>query len=276
METYHRHQVPGPDFPVWNQFRKADGKPLYPQRPMLAGQDVQSGGATMSGRFNGKMIVMQALMNEAAYPCGADWYRTRVKAALGSEVDDRYRLWFVDNSLHTPQGISPNDPRPVATTRVIDYQGVLQQALRDLSAWVEKRVAPPASTNYTVADGQVLLPPTAAARKGVQPTVDMKANGGARADVKVGDTVEFTATIDAPPSAGPVVKAEWDCEGAGAYPVFSPLAPSTSATVSATYAFTTPGTYFPALRATVQRDGDAERTAYARVQNLGRVRVVVT
>lgn len=36
-QTYHRHQVPGPDFKVWDQFRGLDGKPLYPQRPMLLG-----------------------------------------------------------------------------------------------------------------------------------------------------------------------------------------------------------------------------------------------
>lgn len=26
-QTYHRHQVPGPDFAVWDQFRKPDGHP---------------------------------------------------------------------------------------------------------------------------------------------------------------------------------------------------------------------------------------------------------
>ncbi|HEY7269028.1 MAG TPA: hypothetical protein VH951_04300 [Dehalococcoidia bacterium] len=275
-QTYHRHQIPAAEYYAWDQFRGADAAPIYPQRPLLPGQDVQSGGATMSGSFNGKMIVMQALMDEAAYPWSADWYRIRVKAALGSEFDDRYRLWFVDNTLHTPQGVSRADPRPVATTRVINYQGVLQQALRDLTAWVEKKVPPPASTNYRIVDGQVLLPPSAAERKGVQPTVEVKANGGGRSDVKVGDTVEFSVAIDAPPRAGPVVKAEWDFEGDGAYPIVSALTPGESAKASASYAFTAPGTYFPAVRATVQRDGDADKTAYARVQNLGRVRVVVT
>jgi hypothetical protein len=44
--------------------------------------------------------------------------------------------------------------------------------------------------------------------------------------------------------------------------------------VSFTRVFTKPGTYFPALRGISQREGDA-RTPYARLQNLGRVRVVV-
>ncbi|HZC15516.1 MAG TPA: hypothetical protein VE309_02030 [Caulobacteraceae bacterium] len=275
-QTYHRHQIPAAEYPAWDQYKGPDGKPLYPQRPLLAGQEVQSGGATQSGRFNGKMIVMQALMDEAAYPWSADWYRARVKAALGSEFDDRYRLWFVDHTLHTPQSASPADPRPVATTRVISYQGVLQQALRDVAAWAEKGVAPPQSTEYAVVEAQVLPPANAATRKGVQPTVAVTANGAARADVKVGEIVAFAAMVEAPPGAGPVVRAEWDFEGAGQYPVTASFTPGARVTASATFAFQAPGTYFPALRATVQRDGDTDRTAFARVQNLGRVRVVVS
>ena len=42
----------------------------------------------------------------------------------------------------------------------------------------------------------------------------------------------------------------------------------------AEHVFDTPGTYFPALRGVSQRHGDRD-TPYARVQNLGRVRVVV-
>jgi hypothetical protein len=275
-QTYHRHQIQDPEFYAWDQYKGPDGQALYPQRPLLPGREVQSGGATQSGRFHGKVIVMQALMDEAAYPWGADWYRARVKAELGAELDDRYRLWFVDHTLHTTQSASPADPRPVATTRVISYQGVLQQALRDLAAWVEKGVPPPDSCGYSVEDAQVRLPARAAARKGVQPTVELTANGAARAEVKVGEAVAFEAMIEAPPGAGPVVRAEWDFEGAGQYPLTSDITQSPSVTTSAIYAFEAPGTYFPALRATVQRDGETEKTAYARVQNLGRVRIVVS
>jgi len=273
-QTYHRHQIPAPEYYVWNQYKGPDGKPLYPQRPLLPGQEVQSGGATQSGRFNGKVIVMQALWDEAAYPWSADWYRTRVKAALGSQFEDRYRLWYVDNTMHTTQNASPNDPRPVATTRVISYQGVLQQALRDLAAWVEKGVAPSESTTYTVVDGQVIVPPAAGSRKGVQPVVSVQANGCPRADVKVGQAVEFSAVAEAPPNAGVIVKAEWDFEGAGEYPVVSEITPHSRVALTGKHAFSKPGTYFPALRITSSRQGDA-RSPYAQVQNLGRVRVVV-
>jgi hypothetical protein len=45
-------------------------------------------------------------------------------------------------------------------------------------------------------------------------------------------------------------------------------------TLKTTYAFSKPGTYFPTLRAVSKRQGDG-KTPFARIQNLGRVRVVV-
>ncbi len=274
-QTYHRHQIPASEYYVWDQYKGVDGRPLYPQRRLLPGQEVQSGGATQSGRFHGKLIVMQALWDEAAYPWSADWYRTRVQAALGPQFEDCYRLYYVDNTMHTTQNAGPNDPRPVVTTRVISYQGVLQQALRDLAAWVEKGVAPPESTAYQVVDGQVIVPSTAGERKGVQPVVSVQADGGARADVRVGQAVEFSAITEAPLKAGVIVKAEWDFEGTGEYPVASEIKPQSRVALTTKYAFSKPGTYFPALRVTSNRQGDAG-SPYAQVQNLGRVRVVVT
>ncbi|MFI4974341.1 MAG: hypothetical protein ACHP84_07385 [Caulobacterales bacterium] len=279
-QTYHRHQIPpSSDFPIWEQF-KAAGRPIYPQRPFLMGPRYALGGTgtLQTGRFAGKMIVVEALLDEAAYPWQADWYRTQVQKALGARLDDQFRLWFVDKAMHTGPFASRSEPRPARTTRVVPYVGVLQQALRDVSAWVEKGLAPPASTEYQVADGQVVVPPTAAARKGIQPVARVTANGGERAEVAVGETVAFDASIDAPPGTGVVVMAEWDFEGAGDYPLRAPFEfaspDGASVTLKAAHAFSEPGTYFPALRATSQRHGDSA-TRFARVQNLGRVRVVV-
>ena len=273
-QTYHRHQIQTPDFYVWDQFKGPDGKPIYPQRPRLLNAG-QSGGSTMSGQFDGKMIVMSAMMDEAAFPWQADWYRSKVKAAQGSAFNDKYRLWYVDNSMHTTQTAAPTDPRPVSTTRVVSYQGVLQQALRDLAAWVETGVAPPAGTDYSIKDGQVVVPARASARRGIQPVVDVTVGGKSRADVKVGQTVTFNGIVEAPPGSGSVVDAEWDFEGAGDFPVKAQFAPQARVTVQATHAFAKPGTYFPALRAASHRHGDTT-TAYAKPQNLGRVRIVVT
>jgi hypothetical protein len=271
VQYYHRHQVPAPDYYVWDQFRGPDGKPLYPQRPRLLGPGFAAGTAVaQTGRFHGKMVVVESLMDQDALPWQADWYRSRVADVLGPRLDENFRVWFTDHALHGEM-----QPRG---THTVGYFGELHQALRDLSAWVEKGVAPPASTTYKVIDGQVLVPPTAAERKGIQPVVAVTANGGARAVVAVGEPVTFSAVVEVPPDAGRVVAAEWAFEGDGKFAdvtkLTEPDAPGTRVTLKATHAFPKPGTYFPTLRASSQRQGDA-KARFARIQNLGRVRVVV-
>jgi hypothetical protein len=270
-QTYHRHQVPGPEFKVWDQFRGADGKPIYPQRPFLLGPVFTAGaaGTVPTGKFQGKMIALESLWDREAMPWQGDWYRYKVQQNLGDQTNDNFRLWFTDHALHGDFA-KQEDP-----SRTVSYLGVLQQALRDLSAWVEKGTPPPATTNYQVVDGQVLVAKTAAERKGIQPVVTLKANGGERAEVAVGQPVSFTGTIDVPPGAGSVVAAEWDFDGAGTFATSSRVPKGAkSVTVTITHSFAKPGTYFPALRGISQRQGDAT-TPFARIQNLGRARVVV-
>jgi hypothetical protein len=156
----------------------------------------------------------------------------------------------------------------------VGFSAVLQQALRDLSTWVEKGQKP-AETRYEVIDSQVRVPAGATERGGVQPVVELRAGGGVRADVAVGEPVTFTARIEVPPNAGDVVAAEWDFTGAGDFPTTEPIeTPRPLVDLTATHTFSAPGTYFPVLRATSQREGDT-RTPFGRIQNLGRVRVVV-
>ncbi len=276
LQTYYRHSIPkrGSTFdfpPTYDSFRKADGSPKYVQREIIVGlqQNVENLDVTQ-GKFQGKMIVVQSLMDGDALPWMAAWYQTKVRDVLGASIDDNYRLWYNDNAQH----VAPTTA--LQMTHVISYQGILEQALRDLSAWVEKGVAPPASTSFTVKEGQVHVPPSAAARKGIQPVVDLNVNGGVRTEVAVGKPVTFTATIETPPGTGSVVAADWDFDGSGEYPTPGQLSDHRSArvAVTASHAYTRPGVYFAAIRATSQRQGDAE-TPYARAQNLGRVRVVV-
>jgi hypothetical protein len=277
-QTYHRHQIPSADYYGYDQFRDDDGKPLYPQRAeLLSTRYSKSTVARLSGQFDGKMIVVNMLMDEIAYPWGAEWYRSRIKQVLGDKFDDNYRLWYIDHAMHVPPVITPIESRPVITTRIINYGGILQQALRDMSAWVEKGVAPPASTTYTVVDSQVEVPLTAKERKGIQPVVILTVNGSESADVKVGEEVKFTAVIDTPPDAGSIIGAEWDFEGAGDYPIIEKFKDTKKnhVEVKTTYTFSEPDTYFPAIRVTSHRQGDPN-PRYARIQNIGRVRVVVT
>jgi hypothetical protein len=277
LQTYHRHQFPpaNPDFAypdVYDYFRNPDGTPKYPQRGVDIGAAGTLGatGQIPTGRFNGKMIVVECMHDGDALPWQADWYRKKVEHFEGPRVDEKYRLWYVDNANHT-------DPTTESLeTHAVAYSGTVQYALRELSAWVEQGIAPPATSEYVVRDGQVLVPASAGERKGIQPVVHLEVNRGDRADVTPGDVVNFVARIEVPPAPGRVVSAKWDFEGTGLYPDAAELDDSASDVVhaTATHVFTKPGTYFPTLRVASQRERNPG-TPFAKSLNLGRVRVVV-
>jgi len=271
--TYHRHQVPSrPGFAAFDQFRGPDGEPIYPQRPVNIGALISgsvSGGGTHTGAITGKVIVVENLLDTDAFPWHGDWYAQQVSAALGDATDDTFRLWYNDNADHL---IGPMTGPKQA--RIVPYDGIVQQALRDVAAWAERGDAPARSTRYDIADGQVAVPDNAAARRGIQPVVDLSVGDSSRVDIAAGDTVQFSATIQAPPRTGEIVATEWDFAGTGQFASSPVHRPKRTLVLHASFTYDEPGTYFPALRATAQRDGDTS-TAFTRVQNLGRVRVVV-
>lgn len=274
VQYYHRYQPATPDFYVWDQFRGPDGKPIVPQRSRALGPMVTGAGSVQSGKFKGKMILLESMMDKDAFPWQADWYRSKVKANLGDGLDDNFRVWITEHALHGDVEVQ-EDP-----TRTVPYIGVLQQALRDVSAWVEKGIAPPASTAYKVVDGQIVVPSAAVDRKGVQPVVSVTVNGRARTDVAPAMPVTFVASIQLPPGAGKVMSARWEFEGEKDFPLVQEIKPSdvhdsgALVTLTMTHKFAKPGTYFPTLLVTSQRADDAN-TQFARIPNLGSVRVVV-
>ena len=271
---YHRHQVIA-SAPEYQQFM-VDGRPVYPQRPSFGDTGLLSG-ASPTGAFAGKMIVMQNAMDAACWPNGALSYRRTVEAHLGDRVDDHYRLWFSNHAAHMPSSFLPPGKPPVLATQLIDYGGCLEQTIRDLIDWVEHDRTPPPSSGFEMnADQRLLLAPTADARFGIQPVVVAQANGAERADVAVGATVELTADVAVPPGAGTIIKVEWDLDGSGTWPHTEEGVDGTAASGSFTLAHTydEPGTYFPAIRVTSHRDGDVD-APHRRVSALGRVRVVV-
>ncbi|WP_019926851.1 hypothetical protein [Nocardia sp. BMG111209] len=270
-QTYHRHQVPDASYAVWDQFRDADGTPRYPQRPLLLGPlfTAAASGHLPTGRFTGKMIVVACLLDREAFPWQADWYRARVREHLGDRTDDRFRLWYVDHALHG------DDERQEYPTRTVTYLGVLHQALRQLSAWVETGRPPAATTRYTVDDGQVHVPARAADRLGVQPVVTLTADGGDRADTVAGRPVRLRAIAETPPGAGRIVALAWDFDGTGDFTEYDEFTPAGTVEVEREHVFTGPATHFVTVRVSSHPDGDPD-DGYARVDNLARVRVVVT
>jgi len=275
LQYYNRYQDPNgdPEYYAWDTWRDENGDPIHVQRDVVTGLEraTSSAGCVESGQFQGKMAVVNNLMDIDATPWYADWYRTQVEKFLGNKINDRYRLYYNDHAQHG------NPTSLAAHARTVNYTGMLQQTVRNVAAWVEQGVNPPKSTVYEIVDGaQVVVPPTAGQRKGLQPVVDLLVNGGERADISVGDTVTFTAHIQVPPGAGKVVIAEWDFLGVGDYPDLADIGPIRPAVdLETTYTYTEPGTYFPVLRAASQRDGDPN-DLLTRVNNIDRVRVVVT
>ncbi|WP_342043600.1 Tat pathway signal sequence domain protein [Bacillus sp. OTU2372] len=266
--SYHRHQVPQrPGYDAWNHLRALDGTPLYPQRPLEVGPMISlgvTGRGTHTGMIQGKVIMVANLFDNDAYPWHADWYSARVKDSIGERFDANFRVWYNDNADH----IGPR------THRLVQYEGILHQALRDLSAWVERGEEPLGSTHYDVVDSQVKVPDNAAVRRGIQPVVDLTVNGDNRIDIPAGQTVTFKAKIQVPPGTGKVVGSDWDFLGSGNFEALSFGKPNETVLVKATFTYNKPDTYFPAIRVTSQREGDPN-TSFAKVQNLGRVRVVV-
>jgi len=281
LEYYQRHQVPTPDEYGWNQYRGPNGAPLEPQRSILVGPiaAASTGGSVADGDFHGKMIMLGSVMDVQAYPWSEDWYAKQAQAALGSSFANNFRLWYMDNADHDPNGPAATNAADAAD-HIVSYLGEVEQALLDLDAWVSKGIAPPASTNYTIsAEDQVLLPATAPQRRGLQPVVTLTARGhgrpGQSIDVVAGQSVTFSVQAKVPPGAGKIVQVEWDFLGAGNYTVTTQLTHIGSVVkVTATYTFTQPGTYFPAVRVASQQDGNPN-TPFGLIRNLAKVRVVV-
>jgi hypothetical protein len=284
LEYYQRHQVPTPDQYGWNQYRAKDGTPLEPQRSLLTGPILaaSTAGSVPSGHFYGKMIMLGSTMDVQAYPWSEDWYRKQAKADQGNKLNSNYRLWFMDNADHDPNGPAATS-NPLAASHIVSYAGEMEQALLDLDAWVSKGTPPPASTRYTVTNNDAIsVAPTAAQRKGLQPVLHLsasRASGGpvnaGRIDIAAGKPVTFSLSASVPPGAGKIVQADWNFKGIGNPTAQSTLArPAASLRMQATFTYYQKGTYFPYVTVASQRNGNGG-TPYTLVQNLIRIRVVV-
>ncbi|KAL2825850.1 hypothetical protein BDW59DRAFT_179822 [Aspergillus cavernicola] len=275
VHTWHRHQVPALEagYYGYDYLRTDNGQPTYPQYDTLLAPSISraaSGGGTHTGNITGKVIIMDNLGDFDAFPWHADWYKSQVQSALGDRFKDSYRLYYNQHANHY-MGTVPQSLQSV----IVDFTGLFEQSLRDVSAWVEGNIDPPKQTQYTVENGQVIVPPTASKRRGIQPIVNLTVDGGNRTEVQIGDTVTFSIQAEVPPGTGKVVSVEWDFEGKGGFVEIDIGKPSKKVKTQVSHTYDTAGTFIPTVRVASHRDGDTE-TLFARLLNLGRVRVIVS
>ncbi len=253
---------------------RLDGVPIYEQHPVPLMSPLM--GVSYTGHFEGKLLWIHHTHDSSLWPSQGIIYRGAVLNAQGPEAAaQKFRLQWTQNAEHIPPTFLPNSSKRATSTWLVDYFPIIEQGLADLIQWVEEGVAPP-NTAFEFVDGQVRLPVTAPERGGVQPVVSVTANGGLRAEVKAGETVQLEVTADVPPNGGTIVSVAWDFDGWGSFPFRHDVDGSnTSVRLSTTHTYDAPGTYFATALVHSNREGkvDAE---FRRLPNLASARIVVS
>ena len=263
MYFYPRHSIV-PGIRSHDQYRNADGSPKYPQRKDISAL-VHSNYRTMGGRIETgdiktKTMIMEGMGDHLSWPIFNVGYAERIQKALGpAKANDMMRFYLHDNGSHATGGGEP---------------GIFQQSIQDLMAWVEQGIAPPPSTRYTIRNGQVIAAEKAADRHGLQPVMNLTANGGARAVVGVNQPVNLVATLEMPPKTGQIVQYNWTIAGTADAPTIV-AKPQPLVNVDRTITFAAPGTYVVRLTVNGQRDGLVAPANRTLLQNFKEVRVVV-
>ena len=262
MYFYPRHSIVA-GIRSHDQYRNADGSPKYPQRKDLGALTHSSyrtmGGRIETGDIKTKIMILEGMADQLSWPIFNVGYAERVQKALGPKANDMMRFYLHDNGSHATGGGEP---------------GIFQQSMQDLMAWVERGIAPPPSTRYTVRNGQVFAAEKAVDRHGLQPVINFTANGSARAAVGVNQPVKLAATLEMPPKTGQIVQYNWTIAGTADAPTIVEK-PQPLVNVDRTITFPSPGTYVVRLSVNGQRDGLVAPTNRTLLQNFKEVRVVV-
>lgn len=263
MYFYPRYSnIPGAR--SYDQYRNPDGSAKYPQRKdisVLAGANYRTmGGRVETGAIKTKVMVIEGRGDNLSWPLFNASYAEQIQRTLGAaKANAMMRFYLHDNGRHAVGGGEP---------------GIFQQSIQDLMAWAEKGVAPPPSTTYVIRNGQVTPPDNAAERHGLQPVMNLTANGVARAMVGVNQPVNLASRIEMPPNTGQIVQYGWTIDGK-ADPMTVVDKPQPLVNVSRSISFDKPGTYVVRLTVNGQRDGLVNPANQTLLQNWKEVRVVV-
>ena len=210
IQSYYRHQVPDDlSFHAWDQFRKTDGSPALPQRPFVMGYGFTGTGTVQDGDVQGKVMVLQCLMDESTCPWCGDWYREKVRKAKGTE--ENFRIYYMQRCMHGDVGTLGNN-------MVVNYKGALLQALLDMAAWLQEGKEPLNSTVYKRIGGQIIEEADPAKRNGMQAGVTLTVNGSKCARVKAGGEFVLRAEMIVPEHAGEITCVRYDFHDDWSYP----------------------------------------------------------
>jgi hypothetical protein len=267
---YYRHHIS--ESPLYD-FLRVDGRPIFPQHPVPLQSPLM--GVPYSGQYKGKLLWVHHTHDASLWPSNALSYKEAVERVQGPQgAAERFRLRWTENAEHIPPRMLPPNPGRMPTTWLVNFHEVIEQSLYDLCDWVEKGI-PPAHTNFTFAHGKVSLPASARERGGIQPVVKVSANGGIKAEIRKGDSVNLRLEAEVPPGAGSVILVEWDFDGSGSYPVRHRLEDRQARVeMSTSHTYDNTGVYFVTARVTSHRQGDPDATS-CRVENVAAARVIV-
>jgi hypothetical protein len=268
---FHRHHIM--EDAQFDSLR-LDGIPIYEQHPVPLMSPLM--GVSYTGHYEGKLLWIHHTHDSSLWPSQGVIYEAAVLQTQGAEkAAEKFRLQWSQNAEHIPPAYLPNSATRATATWLIDYFPIIEQGLADLIKWVEEGIAPP-STSYQYTEGQISLPATAAERGGIQPVVTVAANGGLRAEVKVGEAVQLEVAADLPPNAGTIVSVDWDFDGWGSFPFRHEIAGTeTSVRLSTTHAYDAPGTYFVTAKVQSNREGNLE-AGIRLIPNVASARIVVS
>ncbi len=268
IQTYHRHIVPAPEFITWDLYRDKNKNPIYPQRPVALSFG-NGTGTQQTGDVKAKVIIVAAECDEAALPWQADWYRKKVNNVKGGIPDENVRLWYSENSYHDDKSTTIDE------LYVTAYLGMVNQALLDLSDWVERSIEPAKTTGYKVDDGQLILANNAQERNCIQSLLKMQANSEECAVVKAGESVNIRLDVELPQDCGYITDVEFSFDSEQNFPHKNRIEPmQTKMTVSETCTYQKPGIYFVTARVSSNRSG-GKSDEFTKIRNLVRVRVKV-
>ena len=262
MYYYPRYSnIPGAH--SYDQYRNADGSANYPQRKDISVLSYSNyrtmGGRIETGAIKTKVMIIEGRGDNLSWPIFNVSYAERIQKTMGSKANDMMRFYLHDNGRHAVGGGEP---------------GIFQQSMQDMMAWAEKGVAPPPSTRYTIHNGQVVPPDSAVERRGLQPVMNLTANGSARAVVDVNQPVHLVSKVEMPPKTGEIVQYSWTVAGV-AEPMTVVDKPLPLVNLNRTITFDKPGSYVVRLTVNGQRDGLVAAANQTLLNNYREVGVVV-